>query len=404
MNFKNLLLPALISAISASAQEPVLSHWVFNSDGNTYNGILTDVESVYYTSTNVYIVASGIPNYYQDGLTMNDGTDMDWVIGIPKNPVQNTGNPSNVGQGQIGIYNDGSVIFHPGDGQSYQQAGVWNRIAYFFEQVDFDASLGHSTPTNTYHHHVINLALSSAVDSSLHSPLVGFAWDGFPVYGPYGYSDPNDASSAVTRMRSGYQERNMSSRTTLPNGTAATGPAIGGMFPLGCFIEDYEFVDGSGTLDSHNGRFCITPEYPQGTYAYFKTIKPDHTPDYPYTIGLTYYGVVLNGNQGPQGGHFTIPQGATQVIPTITSLPEASKDKLLRIDLYPNPVENRLFIQLKEDGIYNVSVADLSGKEILQTVLTGNSVDMQNLSPGIYLVTITDQKSGVKAVSKIVKE
>ena len=170
---------------------------------------------------------------------MNDGTDMDWVIGIPRNPTENTGVKLNVGQGQIGIYLDGSVMFHPGDGQSYQNAGKWNRVAYFFEGVDFDPSNGHSTPTNTYHHHVINTALSSAIDSSVHSPLVGFAWDGFPVYGPFGYSDAMSPISSITRMQSGYQERNITGRSTLPSGTTATGPAIGLKQKSDCMAPNY---------------------------------------------------------------------------------------------------------------------------------------------------------------------
>ena len=45
-------------------------------------------------------------------------------------------------------------------------------------------------------------------------------------------------------------------------------------FPVGFFIEDYSFtkVNDPKTLDENNGRFCITPEYPNGTYAYFTTI------------------------------------------------------------------------------------------------------------------------------------
>ena len=50
------------------------------------------------------------------------------------------------------------------------------------------------------------------------------------------------------------------------------GPPIG-QFPLGFFIKDYEY-QGNGDLDRNNGRFCITPDYPNGTYAYFSTINP----------------------------------------------------------------------------------------------------------------------------------
>ena len=63
-------------------------------------------------------------------------------------------------------------------------------------------------------------------------------------------------------MRSGY-----SLKTTRENG-----PPIS-TFPLGFFVEDYEYL-GDGDLDENNGRYCITPDYPKGTFAYFATINP----------------------------------------------------------------------------------------------------------------------------------
>ena len=36
-------------------------------------------------------------------------------------------------------------------------------------------------------------------------------------------------------------------------------------------------------LDQNNGRFCVTPEYPNGTYAYFSTVdKASFEPTFPY--------------------------------------------------------------------------------------------------------------------------
>jgi hypothetical protein len=37
----------------------------------------------------------------------------------------------------------------------------------------------------------------------------------------------------------------------------------------------------------HNGRFCITPEYQNGTYAYFLSIDVDDQPAFPYMIGTS---------------------------------------------------------------------------------------------------------------------
>ena len=43
-----------------------------------------------------------------------------------------------------------------------------------------------------------------------HSPILGWAFDGYPVYGPYGYSNPQDAKSAIKRVQPSFQLRNNS--------------------------------------------------------------------------------------------------------------------------------------------------------------------------------------------------
>ena len=60
--------------------------------------------------------------------------------------------------------------------------------------------------------------------------------------------------------------------------------------------------------------------------------------------------------------------------------------------IYPNPADERLFIQSKYAGTY--SVLDLTGKEIMQqNILSLNtSFDIQNLAPGVYFVrSVTEQ-------------
>src|SRR5439155_11971827 len=65
-------------------------------------------------------------------------------------------------------------------------------------------------------------------------------------------------------------------------------------YSQGWYIEDYVFT-GLGDLDEHNGRCCVTPEYPGGTYAYFTPLDVNYQNDFPYSIGNTYYGVVTGG-------------------------------------------------------------------------------------------------------------
>lgn len=61
-------------------------------------------------------------------------------------------------------------------------------------------------------------------------------------------------------------------------------------WPMGTFVEDYIYDESIGDLDEHNGRFCVTPDYPSGTYAYFLTVNDTNTiPQYPYLIGPSFY-------------------------------------------------------------------------------------------------------------------
>ena len=127
---------------------------------------------------------------------------------------------------------------------------------------------------------------------SSHSPIIGWAYDGHPIYGPYGYIDPENASpfNQYERIRSSYRVK--SSRDPLLSGLTD---------PLGTYIEDYEYVEGLGDLDRYNGRYCVTPEYPNGVYAYFTTITgTTGYPAFPYFVGPQFYGeadsVNWNGN------------------------------------------------------------------------------------------------------------
>ena len=109
-----------------------------------------------------------------------------------------------------------------------------------------------------------------------HSALIGWAYDGNPIYGPFAYKDPNDINSGIKRMESSFSV----------NTSYLDRPSIG-EYPSKFFIEDNVY-DGSGDLDIHNGRFGKTPEFPDGIYAYFATRDDNDNPVYPYFVGPTY--------------------------------------------------------------------------------------------------------------------
>jgi len=123
-------------------------------------------------------------------------------------------------------------------------------------------------------------------NSSKHSPIIGWAYDGNPIYGPYGYNNPGIRSD-VTRLKTGY---------TLDITNIIDRPSIND-FGSGMFVEDYVFTNPSDChLDEYNGRFAKTDEFPDGIYAYYATIDEYLNPIFPYFIGNKYRSDYISEN------------------------------------------------------------------------------------------------------------
>lgn len=376
-----------------SAQGPVITSWIINPGNQTgYGGYLTNTQSVWYTATDAYVVCTCIPGYDIGPWTGNPNTpaNQDFTFKITRSPVENTGTALATGLGHIGVWRNGVSIFNAKDGMSYNNQGIWNRDALVWEGSSFDACLGHPAPNGEYHHHVNPACLYDYMDDQQHADLIGYAFDGFPIYGAFAYAN-SDGSGGIVRMRTSYQLRTMTDRTTLPNGTVLNasqyGPAIGGQYPLGSFLEDYEYVAGSGDLDEHNGRWCVTPDFPIGTYAYFVTVDPQLEPAYPYVIGPTYYGTVQSGNTGPGSGHNTIPGSAVEYS-TTTGL---SENEAVGISIGPIPAKDRLMVSSAASTIMSLDLVNLSGQVVMSLGIQGSmaQLDISALGCGTYSLRIS---------------
>jgi hypothetical protein len=330
----------------------------------TYAG----VSKIVYSTNWVYIRATGLaghimgPWYLDAAKTQNFPnfpSNTAKIYQIPRTPVIPV-SKTLTGLGATGCMVNGVSMFDSRDAFSYVNAsaidatpvngltgdGIWNRDGYHNESVTFDPALAHQAGNNYhYHAHPIGLRyqLGDHVDYNAttnrytekpgtpanHSPIVAWAADGLPVYGPYGYSSPLDSNSGVRRMVSGFALRNGQNGTTaitvrqmLPewakrvqNRTTLTaaqyGPAVNATYLLGHYIEDFDYRGDLGQipgvdfdLNEQNVRWCVTPEYPSGTWAYFTPINADGTPQYPYTTGRQFYG-------SPTGGITTIGETVT---------------------------------------------------------------------------------------------
>jgi len=157
-------------------------------------------------------------------------------------------------------YNDDSKsgwnVFAPADGNG----------------IKLDFNYSHVQPTGQYHYHGLPTALVENESNAAHSAQIGYAADGFPIYGQYGYNKAMDANSKIVKLDPSYQLR---------SGTRDSKTGPGGDYD-GTYVEDYEYVEGLGHLYQANGRYCKTPEYPNGTWAYFLTDGFPQVPRYLY--------------------------------------------------------------------------------------------------------------------------
>ncbi len=345
-----------------------------------------DVQRIRYTATDVYINANGLASYTMGPWLTNSGglfgfwpLSRDYQIRITRNPVAATTKARHPG-GMIGMMVNGVAIYDLGDAFAFNQtttptvatnvvgadgmgsAGIWSRDALAVEVVTFDPGFAHQPGNNgQYHYHAEPKALRFQLGDNMkatynastntntytedtsklhHSPILGWCYDGYPIYGPYGYSVATNPTSSITRMRTGFVLRNgangtqnlvATGRITYPKWAAVvwnvsnpsganpvslspnqwgpattyqtTGPGGTTTYSLGRYAPDYDYLGDLGytqgtafDLDQYNGRFCVTPEFPAGTYAYFTAIDSSGNTVFPHLLGKQYYGTSNAGN------------------------------------------------------------------------------------------------------------
>lgn len=419
---------------------PAITKWLQNttSTGTYYvqgnstaipNNILVNCQQVRYTTTDVYVNATGIPAY-PTGIFTGDGNtnlagNQNAIYRFPLNPTQNTGTLSPTTGGNNGIFINGVSLFDYRDGVAYSATAVngicggppgnpsctgapgsqaWNRDAVPAEKLGFDCAKGHPAGTN-YHHHQnpsafkydnptsnTYSAICSLYDSeglytinpTQHSPLIGYAYDGFPIYGAYAYTNVN-GTGGISRMKSSYQ---LSTNTTRVNGPAV-GQTIGTQtFFNGYFKEDYVYTPNTTDptyLDAHNGRFCVTPEYPNGIYCYFATVNADHSSAYPYIIGPTFYGNKTGAKVT------TVPAAAT----TFVLATNESSIKNTKISVFPNPAKD--FITVETDFArkdLKVEMINAAGQIVKTTTLKQGTtmvhIETDAMYNGVYFLKVSN--------------
>ena len=329
----------------------------------TGNGTPNDVVATYTTGSTSWSIAThnlpgqaltgSFPNSVNSYSIQSQNFNYAWPYRGGKN-LSASGTHSKVPYGVLGVTNIGVVLFSPNSGinASGLAGTTWTVNAGDVKIFSEDAYSGAPNQAGVYHYIDSSFVQNNAWDSISgrtpgythpggHSKIIGWAKDGYPIYGPYGYSNALSASSSITLMTSGYKTNNKANRpgtrTLVVNGavssatsfavysisgvvpgmtisggsittstrvvrvagasiytnvpvTLGTGTVVSASFSLGSLVEDWDYSTAGASLDLYNGRYCVTPDFPNGTYAYFITQDTNGVPTFPYVIGPYFYG------------------------------------------------------------------------------------------------------------------
>ncbi len=218
---------------------------------------------------------NGIPNHDFNGPTANFANnvrELPGTIRIPRSPEKARNQTALSQRSYDAILLNGVPVgllsagcYRPSgpraDKNGNVLAGCRDTDPWLLDPPSYDQYFGvdlhnaHAQPDGRYHYHSNPNALFLDHDLDKPSPVIGFAADGFPIYGTIF----KDSDGKIRPAISGYELK------TTPRPAPPTGP---GGTPDGTYIDDYEFTE-AGDLDKCNGMtvdgqygYCVTTSYP----------------------------------------------------------------------------------------------------------------------------------------------
>ena len=246
--------------VGTSYVEPPSSFWsFFIADVNAASKVRIKKKGDYR-----YIESDGLPDHstgrFPNANNPNKISEQKHKFRMTSKPSKRR-SPTFIGHSAFGVAING-IPFDPATAEYWNnvRSSPWNIDAINGGvNLGLDHNNGHVQPNGAYHYHSIPMGLMERFDQYSKPVLLGYAADGFAIYGPYAYEDANDMSSELINMFPSYR---------LKEGERSGGP--GGKYD-GTYTADYVYVKGLGDLDQCNGREGVTEEYPGGTYYYVIT-------------------------------------------------------------------------------------------------------------------------------------
>ena len=268
-----------------------------NSEPNTSQGYVTtsfrnlNGINVNYDTPNVYIKSNNIVNH---NITIADSS-IDYVSAknqtltyiVPRLNLNTVSTATNQAQNTdaVAIAINGLPIYN------IQDLNTWNGSNYHYNKVESEQSafaLGNTTSNGVQYYYTLTEDVVGSTawgNSTTHSGIVAWAFDGLPIYGPYGYANVaangEITDNTITNIKSCFE---------LKSGTRLSGQGGSGAH-TGEFTEDFTYSSSNQGASGYvgndgNGKFNIrygkTPDSPNTAIRYYvATIDDTGTPMFP---------------------------------------------------------------------------------------------------------------------------
>ena len=157
----------------------------YHAQDSNKDGI--DNVRISHDKVHLIVESQGYPNHptaiFPNSGNPNSISVQNFTFRFPLEPKL-AGKVTRLPMGPTGMASNGVVFFNP-----FEMEGM-NAVEGYSE-VWLDSCCGHPQQSGVYHYHKYPSCVKSPFsdDGERHSPIIGFAFDGFPIYGPYEGAD-----------------------------------------------------------------------------------------------------------------------------------------------------------------------------------------------------------------------
>ncbi len=121
---------------------------------------------------------------------------------------------------------------------------------------------------------------------------------------------------------------------------------------------------------------------------------------YGYIILTTNCNISNGGALHINGGGMSVGPWFNCIMPLYSFLTSVNEINTSTVNFYPNPATTEINIESETDINY-IKITDVTGKSIQVNNNTGNSYSLSEMNPGLYFVSVFDNKNNLIVTQKI---